>query len=180
MKHNATGFQKSILFVCLGNICRSPIAEGVFRRIAEQRGYAKCFHVDSAGLGSWHIGNPPDGRAQAALRSHGIDISNLRARRIVPSDFESFDLILAMDRSNRDGLLKLAPKEYRHKIALFMEFAPNLAVHEIPDPFFGDHECFDYTYQLIEAACRGLFVSLTTQGSVHATPASNPLARLNG
>lgn len=181
MKQHATGLNKSILFVCLGNICRSPIAEGVFRRIAAQRGFPNHFHVDSAGLGSWHIGNPPDQRAQAAMATRGIDISDLRARRVVPDDFERFDLILAMDRSNRNGLLKLAPNEHQHKIALFMDFAPNMSVHEIPDPFFGDKDGFDYALQLIDAACRGLFVSLTTTppGS-QTTPATSPLAPISG
>jgi len=178
MKHSAPVPRNSILFVCLGNICRSPIAEGVFRHIFENRGYRGVFHVDSAGLGSWHIGSPPDERAQAAMRLHGIDISNLRARRVTPADFETFDLILAMDRSNRNALFKLAPKEHHHKIALFMDYAPNLCVQEIPDPFFGEKDGFDYAYQLIESASRGLFVSLTTKSQ--ATPAESPAASVNG
>src|SRR5262249_54986300 len=128
MKGNVARFSKSILFVCLGNICRSPIAEGVFRHTARQRGFSKDFTIDSAGLGSWHIGNPPDDRAQAAMRLRGIDISGQRARRISLADFEQFDLILAMDRTNRNALLKLAPKEYHHKIKLFLDYAPNLCV----------------------------------------------------
>jgi protein-tyrosine phosphatase len=141
--------------------------------------------VDSAGLGSWHIGNPPDERAQAAMRIRGIDIGDQRARRITLSDFEQFDLILAMDRTNRNALLKLAPKDYHHKIRLFLDYAPNLCVHEIPDPFFGDHDGFDYVCQLVDAACRGLLVSLTTQQPMAQTtpatpPASRPLAPLNG
>lgn len=180
MQQSAPILKKSILFVCLGNICRSPIAEAVFRHISAQRGFANSFYVDSAGLGSWHIGNPPDDRARAAMLARGIDISDLRARRVTHDDFETFDLILAMDRSNRDALIKLAPKEHEHKISLFMDYAPNLAVHEIPDPFFGDKDNFDYACQLIDAACRGLFVSLTAQSAAHTTPASRPSVPMNG
>lgn len=180
MKGNVSNLPKSILFVCLGNICRSPIAEGVFRHTAKQRGFDTQFTVDSAGLGSWHIGNPPDDRAQAAMRFRGIDISERRARRITPADFQKFDLILAMDRANRNALLKLAPTEYHSKIKLFLDFAPNLCVHEVPDPFFGNEEGFDYVCQLVDTACRGLLVSLTAAQPAQATPASSPSASLNG
>ncbi len=165
---------KSVLFVCLGNICRSPIAEGIFRHIAEQRGFSHHFKIGSAGLGSWHIGHPPDQRAQDALRGMGIDISGLRARRVTPGDFESYDLILAMDRSNRNALLRMAPVQHREKIRLFLTYAPNLSVQEVPDPFFGDTANFDYVCQLVDAACRGLFVNLTSQTPVQSTPAAIP------
>lgn len=181
MKQVGTSTRKSILFICLGNICRSPIAEGVFRHAAQQRGMLDRFTLDSAGLGSWHIGHPPDERAQAAMRVRGIDISYLRARRITAADFDRFDLILAMDRANRAGLYKLAPKDRQSKIGLLMDHAPNMTVQEIPDPFFGDKGAFDYACQLIDAACRGLLVSLTAQTAPdQATPASRPLAPLNG
>ena|SRR5688572_16157645 len=176
---------KSILFVCLGNICRSPIAEGVFRHIAKRAGLLDKLHIDSAGLGSWHLGLPPDQRAQDALFSRGINISDLRARRITLEDFETFDLILAMDKSNHKGLLKLAPKEHQGKIRLFMDCAPNFGVHEIPDPFFGDKDGFDYVVQLVDAACRGLVRSLNARPpgggqTQSAAPASRPLAPLTG
>jgi protein-tyrosine phosphatase len=182
MKQSSPIVKRSILFVCLGNICRSPIAEGVFRHIAAKRGFVDHFHVDSAGLGSWHIGHSPDERAQAAMRLHGIDISGLRARRVSHEDFAAFDLILAMDRANRNALLKLAPKEHQGKIALLMDYAPTMSVEEIPDPFFGDAYGFDYAYQLVDAACRGLFVSLTAQKPTQATPApaAKSPASLNG
>jgi protein-tyrosine phosphatase len=176
---------KSVLFVCLGNICRSPIAEGVFRHVAQKAGVLDTLQIDSAGLGSWHLGLPPDQRAQDALSSRGISIADLRARRIAPEDFERFDLILAMDKSNLRGLLKLAPKERQGKIRLFMDCAPNFGVHEIPDPFFGDKDGFDYVVQLVDAASRGLLRSLTVKSpgggqGQSATPASRPLAPLNG
>lgn len=180
MKQFEPKFKKGILFVCLGNICRSPIAESVFRHIAEQRGFADHFFVDSAGLGSWHIGNPPDERAQAAMLLRGMDISDLRARRVTSRDFEKFDLILAMDRSNRNALHKMAPAEHRNKISLLMDYAPNLAVHEIPDPFFGEKDGFDYVCQLIDAACRGLFVKLTAHPAAQTTPATGSFAPING
>ena len=180
MKLDGSAAHTSILFVCLGNICRSPIAEGMFRHAAMQRNLLDLFTIDSAGLGSWHIGHPPDERAQAAMRLRGIDISGLRGRRISPADFEKFDLILAMDRANRDALLKQAPKERRDRIHLLMDYSPNLCVHEIPDPFFGKNDGFAYVCELVDAACRGLLVSLTARPSPHATSAARPLASLKG
>lgn len=180
MKEDGSASHKSILFVCLGNICRSPIAEGMFRHIAAQRNLLDRFTIDSAGIGSWHIGHPPDDRAQTAMRLRGVDIGGLRGRRISPADFEKFDLILAMDRANRDALLKVAPKDRRDKIRLLMDYAPNLSVHEVPDPFFGKNNGFDYVCQLIDAACRGLLVSLTARPSPQATSTARPLASLKG
>lgn len=170
--------------MCLGNICRSPIAEGVFRHAASKAGLASRLRIDSAGLGSWHVGQPPDSRAQDALAARGIDISGLRARQITRQDFEEFDLILAMDKANRQGLLKLAPRDRQDKIRMFMDCAPHFGVQEIPDPFFGDKDGFDYVVQLIDAASRGLMRSLTArppqQQAQAIAPASRPLAPLNG
>lgn len=181
---------KSVLFVCLGNICRSPIAEGVFRHVASKNASLAGLTIDSAGLGSWHVGQPPDRRAQEALAGHGIDISGLRARQVTHQDFESFDLILAMDKANRQGLLKLAPKQHHDKIKLFMDCAPHFGVHEIPDPFFGTRDGFDYVVQLVDAASRGLIRCLTPRKETPAQhgqqaqstgkPASRPLAPLDG
>ncbi len=154
------------------------MAEGMFRHIAQQAGASGGFIVDSAGLGSWHVGHPPDERAQEALDARGIEISDLRARQVVPADFDRFDLILAMDRSNRQGLMKLVPKDKQHKIHLFLEYAPHLGVREVPDPYFGGVEGFDYVCQLVDTACRGLLRSLTAKP--HAAPAARPLAPLNG
>lgn len=160
----------NILFVCLGNICRSPMAEGVLRHIVQQAGLRDRFAIDSAGLGSWHIGHPPDERAIEALGLRGVEISDLRARQISKDDFEKFDLILAMDRTNRQALLKLVPKEHAHKIHLFMDFAPNLGIREIPDPYFGGRKGFDYVAQLVDTACRGLLHSYVVKP--HLNPAS--------
>jgi protein-tyrosine phosphatase len=113
-----------ILFICLGNICRSPMAEGVFRRVVEEQGLANRFEIDSAGLGDWHVGQAPDTRAQAAALARGIDISRQCARQVRPEDFAYFDLLLVMDRSNRAELARLAPLEARSKIRQFLDFAP--------------------------------------------------------
>lgn len=191
MKEPAYTPAKSVLLVCLGNICRSPIAEGVLRHIASRTGSLKGLRIDSAGLGSWHVGQPPDRRAVEALAGRGIDISDLRARQVSREDFEAFDLIFAMDKSNRQGLLKLAQKHQHDKIRMFMDCAPNFGVHDIPDPFFGDKACFDYVVQLIDAASRGLVRGLTARPPLSGQGAgsdksqsmasiSRPLAPLNG
>lgn len=145
-----------VLFVCLGNICRSPMAEGVFRRVIEQEGVAHLFEIDSAGLGDWHVGQAPDSRAQAAARRRGMDISGQSARQITRGDFTRFDLLLAMDGSNVEELVQLAPNSERHKIRRFLDFAPHVDAQDVPDPFFGGCEGFDRALDLIEEAARGL------------------------
>ena len=149
-----------ILFVCLGNICRSPMAEGVFRRVAEEEGLIDRFEIDSAGLGDWHFGQAPDHRAQKAARSRGVDISDQSARQVVDEDFDRFDLLLVMDRSNYAELKARAPHEARAKIRPFLDFAPHVGTRDVPDPFFGGAEGFDRALDLIEAAARGLLASL--------------------
>jgi protein-tyrosine phosphatase len=149
-----------LLFVCLGNICRSPMAEGVFRRVAAESGVSDRFEIDSAGMGDWHLGQAPDTRAQKAARDRGMDISGQRARQVKPSDFDRFDLLLAMDDSNYDELLEFAPKSNLHKVRLFLDFAPNAGVRNVPDPFYGETEGFDRALDLIEQAARGLLDDL--------------------
>ncbi|MFP3921027.1 MAG: low molecular weight protein-tyrosine-phosphatase [Dichotomicrobium sp.] len=162
--------QISVLFVCLGNICRSPMAEGVFRQVVADAGLSHRFRIDSSGTGSWHVGRPPDIRAQQALAVRGIDISNQRARQFTRDDFKAFDLILAMDRSNYDRLHALAPDVYEPNIRLFMKYAPEMGACEIPDPFFGGPEGFDYVLNLIEVASRGLLASVIKEESMLAEP----------
>jgi len=157
-----------ILFVCLGNICRSPMAEGVFRRVAEEEGLIDRFEIDSAGLGDWHIGQAPDHRAQKAARSRGVDISSQSARQVVDEDFDRFDLVLAMDGSNLAELKARAPREARGKIRPFLDFAPQVGTKDVPDPFFGGTEGFDHVLDLIEAASRGLLASFTGKEKVQA------------
>jgi low molecular weight protein-tyrosine phosphatase len=154
-----------ILFVCLGNICRSPMAEGVFRRLVEEQGLAHRFEVDSAGLGAWHLGQAPDTRAQAAARSRGIDISGQSARQVDHEDFDRFDLLLVMDRSNLAELRRRAPAEAQAKIRPFLDFAPEAGTKDVPDPFYGGSEGFNHALDLIEAASRGLLASLPGEES---------------
>jgi protein-tyrosine phosphatase len=147
-----------ILFVCLGNICRSPTAEGVFRQKAADAGLLDRLTIDSAGTNNYHPGEPPDARSQHHARRRGYDISMLRARAVTDEDFERFDLLLAMDAMNYSTLMHRAPGEAREKIRRFMEFAPQLSVREVPDPYGGDKGDFEYVLDLVEAASEGLVV----------------------
>ncbi len=149
-----------LLFVCLGNICRSPMAEGVFRRVAEEEGVLHLFEIDSAGLGDWHTGQAPDARAQAAAASRGIDISGQSARQVTRNDYARFDLLLVMDGSNYEELAQSAPSDARHKIRRFLDFAPQVGTKDVPDPFYGGSEGFDHALDLIEEAARGLLADL--------------------
>jgi protein-tyrosine phosphatase len=157
-----------ILFVCLGNICRSPMAEGVFRRVVAEEGLADRFEIDSAGLGDWHIGQAPDHRAQKAARTRGVDISGQSARQVVDEDFDRFDLLLVMDGANYSELKARAPHEARAKVRRFLDFAPHAGTKDVPDPFFGGAEGFDHALDLIEAAARGLIASLMDEERVEA------------
>lgn len=150
-----------LLFVCLGNICRSPMAEGVFRRVAEDAKLSHLFEVDSAGMGDWHKGQSPDARAQAAALNRGVDISGQRARKVELEDFEDFDLLLAMDGANHEELMEIAPRSTRHKIRYFLDYAPHVGTQHVPDPYYGGDEGFDHALDLIEAAAQGLLAELT-------------------
>jgi protein-tyrosine phosphatase len=161
--------QHRILFVCLGNICRSPMAEGVFRRVVAEEGLTEHFIIDSAGLGDWHIGQAPDHRAQKAARSRGIDISDQSARQVMDEDFDRFDLLLVMDGSNYDELKARAPHEARAKIRPFLDYAPHAATKDVPDPFFGGKEGFDHALDLIEAAAHGLLDALAGKEKIRAS-----------
>jgi protein-tyrosine phosphatase len=159
-----------LLFICLGNICRSPMAEGVFRRVAQEAGALDRFEIDSAGLGGWHIGQPPDTRAPAAAAARGIDISAQCARQVAQADFARFDLLLAMDRENYAELDQLAPDEARHKVRQFLDFAPDAGTQDVPDPFFGGKANFDHALDLIEQAAQGLFAALMRDEAVADAP----------
>jgi protein-tyrosine phosphatase len=155
-----------VLFVCLGNICRSPTAEAVFRRLLARSTPPLDIEVDSAGIGDWHIGEPPDQRAQAAARRRGLDMSGIRARQVVYEDYAVYDLILAMDRQNFAELRRQAPAQYRERVRLFLEFAPELELHDVPDPYYGGQSGFEEVLDLAEQAARGLLkhlASLTRQ-----------------
>jgi protein-tyrosine phosphatase len=145
-----------VLFVCLGNICRSPTAEGVFRKLVQEQGLAKHVEIDSAGTHAYHVGAPPDARAQQAARQRGIDLSGLRGRQATARDIEQFDYVLAMDRENHENLLDICPDGLEHKVRLFMEFAPARPEKEVPDPYFGGPAGFDRVLDMIEDAATGL------------------------
>lgn len=152
-----------ILFVCMGNICRSPTAHGVFQHLVDQSGYADRIHVDSAGTHAYHISEPPDHRAQQAARRRNIDLSTLRARKAIVTDFAEYDYILAMDSSNYEDLIRNCPQEYAEKVRLFMEFAPELGVREVPDPYYGGASGFEQVLDLVDSASRGLLEHLREQ-----------------
>lgn len=141
-----------ILFVCTGNICRSPTAEGVARKIAADLGVAEQFEFDSAGLESFHVGEAPDRRARARATLKGYDLSTLRARRVAPSDFNDFDLIVAMDRGHIDALDRLCPESCRHKIKLFMSYSDAFTDLDVPDPYYGRDKDFDRVLDMCEDA----------------------------
>lgn len=140
----------------MGNICRSPTAEGVTRAIAEKKGVAAMFEFDSAGTHGYHIGNPPDVRARAAAAKRGYDLSQLKARQVNQFDFVRFDRILAMDRDNLELLRQACPQEHHAKLGLFLEYASQSASVEVPDPYYGGPEGFERVLDMIENAADGL------------------------
>ena len=152
---------RGILFVCTGNICRSPTADGVMRRLVREAGLEQTVRVDSAGTHDYHVGEPPDARAQEHARRRGYDLSGLRARQVAMEDFESFELILAMDRGQLEILRRMAPPQRRHKLRLLMEFADVRHGDEVPDPYYGGPLGFERVLDMVEAAARGLLAELT-------------------
>ncbi|TNF32843.1 MAG: low molecular weight phosphotyrosine protein phosphatase [Gammaproteobacteria bacterium] len=151
-----------VLFVCMGNICRSPTAEGVFRSLVHNAGLQQHIHIDSAGTHAYHIGEPPDKRAQAAARNRNIDLSSQRARKVRIEDFDEFDYILAMDRDNFTELQALTT-HHNGKLKLFLEFAENTSTREVPDPYYGGPQGFEHVLDLVEAASRGLLNTIRQQ-----------------
>jgi protein-tyrosine phosphatase len=151
---------RRILFVCTGNICRSPTAEGVFRHMVRDAGLAHLVEVDSAGTHGYHVGEPPDIRSQAAARRRGYDLSGLRARRVETADFAAFDLLVAMDRDHQAILTRMAPPSGVHKVRLMMTYASGTGYDEVPDPYYGGPDGFELVLDLLEGASRGLLESL--------------------
>ena len=149
-----------ILFVCMGNICRSPSAEGVFRHVLATRAPDLQVEIDSAGTHDYHIGDPPDRRSIAAAKRRGIDLSSLRARRVASEDFAHYDLILAMDEENLRELKRRAPVAYQERIRLMMEFAPEATSRAVPDPYYGGAQGFEEVLDLLEEAANGLVQEL--------------------
>ena len=149
-----------VLFVCMGNICRSPTAEAVFRHLLASEGGGLEVVVDSAGTHAYHVGEPPDGRSMEAARRRGIVMDDLRVRRVSEDDFAAFDLVLAMDDDNLALLRRMAPSEYRERIKLFLDFAPQAGRREVPDPYYGGENGFEDVLDLVEAGARGLLAAL--------------------
>ena len=152
-----------VLFVCLGNICRSPTAEGVLRNIAEREYPGLKLETDSAGTAHYHVGEPPDRRTVAAARRRGYDLAGLRARQIQPDDFHRFDFVLAMDRANLSELESRRLAGATAEVALFMSFAAGSEVEEVPDPYYGGIEDFERVLDLCETAARGLLARLSAR-----------------
>ena len=153
----------SVLFVCMGNICRSPTAQGVFARLVEEYRLSDVIEIDSAGTHAYHIGERPDERASAAALKRGIDLSSQQARRVSPDDFERFDYVLAMDRGNYEILEANCPSGFESRLRLFLDFAPDLEAREVPDPYYGGRSGFERVLDLIEQASEGLLADIRQQ-----------------
>ena len=149
--------QIKVLFVCMGNICRSPIAEGVFNKVITDMNATEQFLVDSAGTHAYHVGEPSDSRSQQTASGRGVDLSMIRARKVSLSDFEHFDHILAMDADNYQLLLNASPKKYHHKIALFLDYATESNEQNVPDPYYGGPNGFEHVFDLVEDASKGFY-----------------------
>ena len=145
-----------VLFVCTGNICRSPTAEGVFRKLVEQAGQEGRIDIASAGTGAWHVGQSPDERSQEAARARGIDLSTIRARQVTNGDFDNFDYILAMDQGNFERLADLCPPDFDKRLTMFLDFAAGFDQTDVPDPYYGGEHGFELVLDMIEAASQGL------------------------
>lgn len=150
----------SVLFVCMGNICRSPTAEGVFRRQLKMKSFDRLVAADSAGTHAYHIGEAPDLRAQRAAAGRGYDISGIRARKIVVQDMAHFDLVLAMDRKCLDAVRVICPSEYVERIGLFMDYAQRFSEEEVPDPYYGAGDGFERVLDMVEDASTGLLEAI--------------------
>lgn len=146
----------SVLFVCMGNICRSPTAEGVFRKHLKDAGLAATVHADSAGTHAYHVGEGPDRRARAAAERRGYSLEGIRARRVTDMDFEGFDLIIAMDEDNLQALRDVGEAPHHEKISLLLDFAESSELREVPDPYYGGAAGFERVLDLVEDASRGL------------------------
>jgi protein-tyrosine phosphatase len=159
-----------ILFVCLGNICRSPTAEGVLRHLLAVEAPHLEVEIDSAGIGNYHIGQPPDARSRRAAMQRGIDLSGLRARQVAHGDFARFDLIIAMDQQNLRALQAMRPAASKAQLKLFLEYADHLGCLDVPDPYCGDADDFEHVLDLITAAARGLIRRLECAAANRARP----------
>ncbi len=149
-----------VLFICLGNICRSPTAEGVFKVLVKRENLGDHISIDSAGTGSYHIGRPPDQRSQAAALKRGINMSHQKARQVCTDDFVEFDCLVAMDCDNRSNLLAICPPGFESKIHLMLDFADGINEQNVPDPYYSGENGFEIVLDLIEKASLGLLVDI--------------------
>ena len=152
-----------VLFVCLGNICRSPTAHGVFEHKIKQRALNGDIHVDSAGTAAWHIGKAPDARSIAAAQNRGYQLNHLRARQVVKVDFDGFDYILAMDADNLSALQAIAPTQSHCELGLLLPYAKSLRITEVPDPYYGGEQGFEDVLDMISDACDALLDHIVKQ-----------------
>jgi protein-tyrosine phosphatase len=161
-------YMTKVLFVCMGNICRSPTAHGVFRKLVAETGLEQSVLVESAGTHSYHVGEPPDVRSQQAARRRGVEISDLRARQVTLDDFSEFDFILAMDWENLQYLQQQAPRAHKHKLQLLMRFAGEHDAAVVPDPYYGGPEGFNTVLDYVEDACQGLVEVVRKRATMYA------------
>ncbi len=152
-----------VLFVCMGNICRSPTAQGVFQKQVNDAGLANRIEVSSAGTHAYHIGDPPDGRTQQVAQRRGVDLSSLRARRVRADDIKQFDYVVAMDQDNYRELQAICPDGYQERLHLLLDFAPELDTREVPDPYYGGPSGFERVFDLVEVATSALLAEVRRQ-----------------
>lgn len=156
-----------VLFICMGNICRSPTAEGVFTKLVAEKNLTSQFTIDSAGTHAYHVGNPPDRRAQQAALRRGVELHHLRARKVHSSDFEYFDYLLVMDDDNYSIVISDCPSEHKEKIKYFLDYAPHLGIREVPDPYYGEKQGFERVLDMVEAASLGFLETLHKTGAIN-------------
>jgi protein-tyrosine phosphatase len=154
--------QVKVLFVCMGNICRSPTAQGVFQSLVNAEGLGGKVIIDSAGLHNSHSGDSPDLRSQSTARKHGVELANLRARQFLSEDFMNFDFLLAMDESNFAGMQRLEPEQPRAQLSMMLEYSSQYNQSEVPDPYYGD-DGFERVFDMIRDACTGLLKTIRQQ-----------------
>lgn len=150
----------SVIFVCMGNICRSPTAEGVFRSLVDARGLTELIEIDSAGTHAYHVGEAPDIRSQQTAEQRGVDLKNIRARQVSAEDIAQFDYVLAMDSDNYVNLLKITSRADQHKVHRFLTFTEEFSENDVPDPYYGGATGFDRVFDMVESASQGLLEAI--------------------